>query len=74
MVEFSSLPERVAHKGMALIAGVVCLAALVGYAFHEHRTAQDLAAQNAQQATDAHRDPASDWRPLRQGEYAGCAE
>jgi hypothetical protein len=53
MVEFSSLPERVAHKGMAIIAGVVVLGcALVGYAVHEHRSAQDLAAQNAQQATE----------------------
>jgi hypothetical protein len=52
MAEFASLPERVAHKGMAIIAGVVILGCvLVGYAFHEHRTAQDLAAQNAQQAT-----------------------
>lgn len=52
MVEFASLPERVAHKGMAAIAAAVVLGcALVGYAIHEHRTAQDLAAQNAQQAT-----------------------
>lgn len=35
-----------------MIAGAVVLGCLlVGYAFHEHRTAQDLAAQNAQQAT-----------------------
>lgn len=52
MVEFSSLPERVAHKGMAAIAGVVVLGcALIGYAVHEHSAAQNLAAQNAQQAT-----------------------
>ena len=49
MVEFASLPEGVAHKGMALIAGIVVLGgALGGYAIHEHRAAQDLAAQNAQ--------------------------
>ncbi|MGC1463147.1 MAG: hypothetical protein WA802_13170 [Terracidiphilus sp.] len=52
MAEFDSLPERFAHKGMAIIAGVVVLGCvLVGYAFHEHRTAQDLATQNAQQVS-----------------------
>lgn len=52
MAEFSSLPERVAHKGMIAIGGVVVLGcALVGYAFHEHESAQDLAEQNARQAT-----------------------
>ena len=51
MAEFSSLPERVAHKGMIAIGGVVVLGcALVGYAFHEHESAQDLAEQNARQA------------------------
>jgi ABC-type transporter Mla subunit MlaD len=51
MAEFSSLPEKVAHKGMIAIGGVVVLGcALAGYAFHEHETAQDLAAQNAKQA------------------------
>ena len=51
MAEFSSLPERVAHKGMIAIGGVVILGcALVGYAFHEHQSAQDLAEQNARQA------------------------
>jgi hypothetical protein len=50
MAEFSSLPERVAHKGMIALAAVVVLGvALCGYAVHEHRTAQDLAAVNAQQ-------------------------
>jgi ABC-type transporter Mla subunit MlaD len=51
MAEFSSLPEKVAHKGMIAIGGVVVLGcALAGYAFHEHEAAQDLAAQNAKQA------------------------
>jgi F0F1-type ATP synthase membrane subunit c/vacuolar-type H+-ATPase subunit K len=51
MAEFSSLPERVAHKGMIAIGGAVILGcALVGYAFHEHESAQDLAEQNARQA------------------------
>jgi hypothetical protein len=50
MAEFASLPERVAHKGMIALASVVVLGgALIGYAVHEHSTAQDLAAQNAQQ-------------------------
>jgi hypothetical protein len=50
MAEFASLPERVAHKGMIAIAGVFVLgAALIGYAVHERSTAQDLAAENAQQ-------------------------
>ena len=51
MAEFSSLPERVAHKGMIAIGGAVVLGcALVGYAVHEHESAQDLAEQNARQA------------------------
>ncbi|HEV2486753.1 MAG TPA: hypothetical protein VGT08_14580 [Terracidiphilus sp.] len=50
MVEFASLPESVAHKGMAALAAVVVLGGtLGGYAIHEHRVAQNLAAQNAQQ-------------------------
>jgi hypothetical protein len=51
MAEFESLPEKVAHKGMIAIGGVVVLGcALAGFAFHEHESAQNLAAQNAQQA------------------------
>jgi len=51
MAEFSSLPEKVAHKGMIAIGGVVVLGcALAGFAYHEHESAQNLAAQNAQQA------------------------
>jgi hypothetical protein len=51
MAEFASLPETVAHKGMiALVAVVVLGGTLGGYAIHEHRAAQDLAAQNAQQS------------------------
>jgi hypothetical protein len=50
MVEFASLPESVAHKGMAALAAVVVLGGtLGGYAIHEHRAAQNLAAENAQQ-------------------------
>ena len=50
MAEFASLPETVAHKGMIALAAVVVLGgALVGYAFHEHSAAQDLATENAQQ-------------------------
>jgi hypothetical protein len=50
MVEFASLPESVAHKGMAALAAVVVLGGtLGGYAIHEHRAAQDLEAKNAQQ-------------------------
>jgi hypothetical protein len=51
MVEFASLPESVAHKGMAALAAVVVLGGtLGGYAIHEHRAAQNLAAENAQQS------------------------
>jgi hypothetical protein len=51
MAEFSALPEKVAHKGMIAIGGVVVLGcALAGFAFHEHEAAQTLAAQNAQQS------------------------
>jgi len=51
MAEFESLPEKVAHKGMIAIGSVVVLGcALAGFAFHEHESAQNLAAQNAQQA------------------------
>jgi len=51
MVEFASLPESVAHKAMAGIAAVIVLGgALGGYAIHEHRAAQTLAAENAQQS------------------------
>ena len=50
MVEFASTPETVEHKGMiALVAAVVLGCGLGGYAIHEHRAAQDLAATNAQQ-------------------------
>ncbi len=50
MVEFASTPVMVEHKGMiALVAVVVLGGALGGYAIHEHRAAQDLAATNAQQ-------------------------
>ncbi len=50
MVEFASSPETVEHKGMiALVAVVVLGCGLGGYAIHEHRAAQDLAATNAQQ-------------------------
>jgi hypothetical protein len=50
MVEFASLPESVAHKGLAALAAVVVLGgALGGYAIHEHSAAQNLAAENAQQ-------------------------
>lgn len=53
MAEFSSQPEKPessSHKAMAGIGAVAVLAcALGGYAFHEHQSAQDLAAQNARQ-------------------------
>lgn len=50
MVEFASSPETVEHKGMiALVAVVLLGCGLGGYAIHEYRTAQDLAATNAQQ-------------------------
>jgi len=51
MVEFASLPESVAHKAMGALAAVVVLGGtLGGYAIHEHRAAQTLAAENAQQS------------------------
>jgi len=50
-MEFASLPESVAHKGMAALAAVVVLGGILGgYAIHEHRAAQSLAAENAQQS------------------------
>jgi hypothetical protein len=49
MVEFASLPEAVAHKSIAAFAAMLALGgALGGYAIHEHRAAQNLAAQNVQ--------------------------
>ncbi|MGA1982060.1 MAG: hypothetical protein ABSG84_06280 [Acidobacteriaceae bacterium] len=43
------MPEGVAHKGIALIVGIVALGGAVGgYAIHEHSVAQSLAAQNFQ--------------------------
>ncbi len=52
MVEFASLPESVAHKAMGALAAVVVLGGtLGGYAIHEHRSAQNVAAQNVQANT-----------------------
>ena len=49
MDEFASQSQGFAHKRIALYAAVVVLGgALGGYAIHEHGTAQNLAAQNAQ--------------------------
>jgi hypothetical protein len=49
MVEFASLPQGVAHKSMAIYAAIVVLGGtLGGYAIHEHRAAQSLAAENVQ--------------------------
>ncbi len=49
MVEFASLPQGVAHKGIAIYAAIVALGGtLGGYAIHEHRAAQTLAADNTQ--------------------------
>jgi len=49
MVEFASLPQGVAHKGIAVYAAIVALGgALGGYAIHEHHAAQNLTADNVQ--------------------------
>jgi hypothetical protein len=54
MAELSSQPEKPEggpHRAMASIAAVAVIGcAIVGYAFHERQTAQNLATQNAQQA------------------------
>lgn len=49
MVEFASLPQAVAHKGVVAFAAILALGGVVGgYAVHEHRVAQSLAAENLQ--------------------------
>lgn len=49
MWEISSLPSILGQARVAVLAAFLALAAgLGGYAIHEHRTAQNLAAQNAQ--------------------------
>lgn len=49
MVEFASLPQGVARKSIAVYAAIVALGGAVGgYAIHEHRSAQNLAAENVQ--------------------------
>ncbi len=47
MFELSSLPRLMAHKHIAAYAAIVAFGGFAGgYAIHEHRVAQNLAAQN----------------------------
>jgi chromosome segregation ATPase len=53
MLESSSLPAFLAHKRVVVIAAVLALGgALGGYAVHEYRSAQKLAAENEQTAAE----------------------
>jgi len=63
MVDFASLPAAAGSKSIiAYVAVAVLGVGLGGYALHEHNTAQNLAAQNAQQtaALDATQHQLSD--------------
>ena len=52
MFESTSLPQGMAHKGIAVYAAIVALGgAIGGYAIHEYGVAQSLAAKNEQMAT-----------------------
>jgi len=48
MLEPASPSPSVAPKAIGVVAAVVVMGVLGGYAIHEHSTAQDLAADNVQ--------------------------